>query len=226
VKILFIDEHIIVCDKQAGELSEGEGRNSLPTRISERLADIGEKNTQVLTVHRLDKETSGVIVFARDSASAAALCKSIQDGSFKKQYLSVLTGIPERESDTLRDLLFYDRKRGKSFVVDRKRAGVKQAELDYTVLCHTDDLALVSVTLRTGRTHQIRVQFASRTLPLVGDRRYGAPRSDAPSVALVSCKLSFPHPSSKERLEFTANVPNAFPWLLFVGKFNKTLDNM
>ena len=219
MKILFYDKHIIVCDKRAGELSEGEGKDALPTLISERLSTLGEKNTQVLPVHRLDRETSGVIVFARDSASAAALSAYIQDGSFKKQYLAVLTGQPEHRSGTLCDLLFYDRRRGKSFVVDRKRAGVKQAVLDYTELCRADSLSLVSVTIHTGRTHQIRVQFASRALPLVGDRRYGAPRSEAPSVALLSRTLGFPHPSSGELLEFTAAVPESYPWTFFDGNF-------
>ena len=221
MNILYLDKYITVCEKPIGTLSEGEGQAALPTILSKELSARGEDNLTVIPVHRLDKDTTGVIVYARTSAAAAALSSSIANGSFKKQYLAVLCGTPTEESGTLTDLLFYDRKRNKSFVADRKRNGVKSASLDYCLLDTSGDYSLVSVNLHTGRTHQIRVQFASRGLPLAGDRRYGAPKSDAPSIALCAHRLTFPHPKNGALLSFTADVPRTFPWIFF----DKALDN-
>ena len=138
---------------------------------------------------------------ARTPAAAAALSRSILEGTVKKEYLAILCGIPEVEQGRLTDLLFYDRRRGKSFVVDRPRKGVKEAILDYRILKREQGRALVRVSLLTGRTHQIRVQFASRGLPLVGDRRYGAPAEGGP-LALYACHLRFPHPKTGALLSF------------------------
>ena len=215
MKIMYLDEHMVVCEKPVGTLSEGTGDKALPTLISKALLDRGENNTKVFTVHRLDKETVGVCVYARMSSAAAALSESIVQGTFKKRYLAVVCGTPERSADTLSDLLYYDRQRGKSFVVHRKRNGVRSASLDYELIATEKSLSLISVTLHTGRTHQIRVQFASRGLPLVGDRRYGAPKGEAQTVALCSCELSFPHPKSGEPMTFSTKPPAIAPWNFF-----------
>lgn len=213
--ILFTDKHIIVCQKPSGTVCEGEGENALPTLLSRHLAEIGEKNTAIFPVHRLDKETVGVCVFARTSAAAAALSAAITEGSFKKEYLAVVCGVPQKSSDTLTDLLYYDRNRGKSFVVDRERNGVKKASLDYELLGGAEGFSLLRIRLHTGRTHQIRVQFASRGLPLAGDRRYGAPKNGVSSLALCANKLSFPHPVSGEPMQFSVSPSSTQPWALF-----------
>lgn len=224
MKILYADKYITVCHKDAGELSEGEGHLCLPTLLSKALAYKGEQNTSVYPVHRLDKETSGLIVFARTAEAAATLSKSICEGSFSKEYLAVVHGAVQKETDTLCDLLFYDRNRGKSFVVDRQRAGVKKAVLDYTLVeCH-DDISLLRIKLHTGRTHQIRVQLSSRSLPIYGDRRYGAPRADIHGIALISYVLSFPHPQDKKTMLFTAELPDTMPWTEF-SLSAQALDN-
>ena len=212
MNVLFCDKHIIVCEKPSGTVCEGAGENALPTLISRYLADAGEKSTDVFPVHRLDKETVGVCVFARSSAAAASLSRAITEGTFKKEYLAVVCGVPQKSSDTLTDLLFYDRARGKSFVVDRQRAGVKKASLDYQTVASSNGLSLLRVQLHTGRTHQIRVQLASRSLPLAGDRRYGAPKNDVSCLCLCAHKLQFPHPSNGKPLTFSVTPPNAFPW--------------
>ena len=188
-------------------LSEGEGESCLPTLIAAHLRESGKADVQVFPVHRLDRETVGATVFALTKEAAASLSEQIQRGSFEKEYLALCHGRPEKESDTLRDLLFYDRKRGKSFAVDRKRAGVKEASLEYTTVSSNGELSLLRIKLHTGRTHQIRVQLASRKHPLAGDRRYGAPKSEFSSVALVAHRLSFDHPKSGERLTFTVEPP-------------------
>ena len=221
MKILYIDQYIVVCEKPSGTLSEGEGENALPTLLSRHLSSVGEKNTSVFPVHRLDKETVGLTVYARSSSCAASLCSAITEGRFKKEYLAVICGTPKDKSGSFNDLLYYDRNRGKSFVVSRERKGVKAASLDYSLIQSVQGLSLVSIQLHTGRTHQIRVQFASRGLPLVGDRRYGAPKNEITSVALCAHKLSFPHPKDGQMLSFVSDVQNIPPWTFF----HKTLDN-
>lgn len=219
MKILYIDSFVVVCSKPAGVLSEGEGSDCLPYMLRQELRERGENNTEVYAVHRLDRETVGVIVYARTPDSAAFLSAEISSGNFCKQYLAVLCGVPSEKQGTLCDLLFYDRSRSKSFVVGRARKGVKKAILDYTLIQTVQERSLVLVTLGTGRTHQIRVQFSSRGLPLTGDRRYGAPKDEVNSVALCARKLSFTHPETKERMTFYAEIPNELPWSLFSSNY-------
>ena len=195
IDIVYSDKDICVCRKPRGVLSEGEGQGTLPSLLSEALGKM------VYPVHRLDKGTEGLMVFALSSAAAAALSRQITDGAFKKEYVARLCGVPKEEIGRLTDLLFYDRARGKTFVVKRARKGVKEAVLDYRVTSVEGGQATVRVRLITGRTHQIRAQFASRGMPLCGDRRYGAP-ADSGEFSLCSCYLSFVHPTSGEALEF------------------------
>ncbi|MBE6574742.1 MAG: RluA family pseudouridine synthase [Ruminococcaceae bacterium] len=207
MRILFYDTHVIVCEKAAGELSEGEGTAALPALLAQAMAEAGEQ-TSVYPVHRLDRETVGVMVFARTREAAAALSAAMGTDAFAKEYLALCHGRPEEDAATLTDLLYFDRRRGKSFVVDRRRAGVKEAVLDYTCLRSAGDYTLLRVRLHTGRTHQIRVQFASRRHPLAGDRRYGAPKSEFSTVALAAHRLTFPHPVTGESMTFTAELPD------------------
>ena len=200
IHILFFDTDILVCVKPRGVLSEGDGNACMPRLLTDQLRERGEQD-RIFPVHRLDKETEGLMVFARTSSAAAALSRAIVEGTMKKEYLATLCGTPAEEQGRLTDLLFYDRKRGKSFVVDRPRKGVKEAILDYRVIKRDENRTLVRVSLLTGRTHQIRVQFATRGLPLVGDRRYGAPAEGEP-LALCACRLTFPHPKTGEILMF------------------------
>lgn len=206
MQILFYDAYIVVCQKEAGELSEGEGASALPTLLAAAMTAAGEQN-EIYPVHRLDRETVGVMVFARTRAAAASLSAALNTDAFSKEYLALCHGRPEEDAATLTDLLFYDRQRGKSFVVDRRRAGVKEAVLDYTCLRTEDDFSLLRIRLHTGRTHQIRVQFSSRRHPLAGDRRYGAPKSEHSTVALVAHRLTFPHPVTGESMTFSAQLP-------------------
>ena len=208
----FSDGQIAVCEKPAGLLSEGEGKDALPSLLATQLGG------EIYPVHRLDRETSGLMVFARTKFAAAQLSRELTDGTLQKEYLALLCGIPQEKQARLSDLLFYDRRAGKSFVVRKERKGVKLAELDYEVLAEEQGRSLVRVALLTGRTHQIRVQFASRKLPLVGDRRYGAP-ADSASIALHSFHLRFTHPKRASRWNFSLpretmnfpRFPNTFP---------------
>jgi 23S rRNA pseudouridine1911/1915/1917 synthase len=157
---------------------------------------------EIYPVHRLDKETGGVMVYAKTAQAAAKLSADVAAGRLQKTYLAVVKGDFPNEQGEMRDLLFRDQQRNKSFVVQRQRKGVKEAILQYERLESRDALSLMKVTLVTGRTHQIRVQFASRGYPLIGDRRYGG--NTAPCLALWAHTLSFPHPITDTVLTFSA----------------------
>ena len=198
IEILFEDADILVCIKPAGYLSEdSEAERSLPRAIAEE-----RSLAELFAVHRLDREVSGVMVYAKSKTAAAKLSAQVADRSFEKEYLAVVEGVPADDEATLTDLLFKDSRRNKSFVVDRKRAGVKEASLSYKTLAKGDGRALVRVKLHTGRTHQIRVQFASRKMPVLGDGKYGSTVRSG-EIALASCMIRFKHPRTNKTTEFT-----------------------
>ena len=211
--ILYEDAHLVICLKPPGVLSEdSEKGRCMPALLREHYRAQG-KNDYIATVHRLDKIVGGVMVFSRRRQVTGQLTAAIARHEITKEYLAVLRGHPEKAEDTLTDLLFRDAAHNKSYVVKRMRKGVREASLDYTVLGRADGLTLVRVRLHTGRTHQIRVQFSSRGLPLLGDIRYG---SKAPcSPALWSHRLALTHPVTGKPIDVTCPPPDSWPWSLF-----------
>ncbi len=194
MNIIFEDKHLIVCRKERGILSQdSDGRDTMPERLREHTKG------EIFVVHRLDKEVGGLMVFAKTQKAAASLSKQVTDRTMKKEYLALVHGEPHEGA--MEDLLFFDKAKNKSFVVKKERRGVKKALLDYKTLERRNGESLVRVRLHTGRTHQIRVQFASRKMPLYGDRRYGA-RDESKAIALWSCSLSFAHPVTGEEMSF------------------------
>ena len=200
--IVYRDGAVTVVNKPAGMLSEpgGNGRDVI-SAVRELTG------TECRPVHRLDRGTAGLMVLANTAQAAAALSAAIAEGRMEKTYLAAVCGNPEPPEGEMRDLLFHDAGRNKSYTVRRMRKGVREARLTYRTLGSSDTengpLTLVSVTLDTGRTHQIRVQFASRGMPLAGDGRYGG-RSRGPAPALFSAGLRFPHPVTGEPMAFRA----------------------
>ncbi len=211
VDIIFEDSSIIVCLKPAGLQSQG-GKNDLVSMLDGYFAE-SEPSAKAFPVHRLDKETAGIMVLAKNSLSAARLSAQITEGKMQKHYFAVVQGIPENASGVLKDLLFHDRQKNKTYTVKRSRKGVKEASLEYNTVGQADGLSMLDILLHTGRTHQIRVQFASRKMPLVGDGKYGG---GSGKFALFAYKLEFRHPLTSERLCFEAKPDaNEHPWNMF-----------
>ena len=203
IEILYQDNDIIVCIKPAGLLSEGEGEDSLLTVLAAQCGG------QVFPVHRLDRGAAGLMVFARNSKAAAGLSRAVQEKQLKKEYFARVSGVPAEKEGEMTDFLFKDSRKGKVFAVKRPRKGVREARLTYRVLWQDGDSSLVRVALDTGRTHQIRVQFSSRGMPLGGDGKYGSRVKG--DLALFSCGLGFPHPRTGKRMEWEAK-PMGQPW--------------
>lgn len=204
INVLYSDGSIIVCEKPAGVLSQNDAKGE--KGLTELLIPYS-KTGQVYPVHRLDRPVGGVMVYACDKASCAKLSSA---GAIEKTYLTLVSGRPESEKGELFDYMYKDGAKNKSFVASKSRKGVKEARLLYEVLEYyaERDVSLVKVRLITGRTHQIRVQFSSRGMPVVGDGKYGSRIKDE-FIALWSHRISFAHPKTGDLVEY-----NSFPYFL------------
>ena len=207
MELVYVDEDILVCLKPARVLSTDEP-GGVPELAREAL---GDPKADVRTVHRLDRVVAGLMVLARNARAASELSRQIRDGEFDKEYLAVVHGCPEAKQGTYRDLLGRDKARKMTFVAGEPGKGIQEAVLDYQVLKKTAGMSRVRVRLHTGRTHQIRVQFASRGMPLVGERKYST-LEDPCEIALWSCRVGFTHPATGKRMEFVHEPPGAYPW--------------
>ena len=206
-KLIYTDEHIVVCVKPARVLSTDE-----PGGVPELVRNaLGDPKADVRTVHRLDRVVAGLMVLARNPKAASELSRQIREDSFEKEYLAVVHGKPEAESGVLEDLLFRDKARKMTMVASQPGKDVQPASLSYRVLGEGKNLSCVRIRLHTGRTHQIRVQFASRNMPLVGERKYST-LEDPCEIALWSCRLAFTHPVSGKKMEFELAPPETYPW--------------
>lgn len=229
-EILYEDADITVCIKPAGVSSEPAPGSSLCSMPELLRARWGDPDAFVGIVHRLDTGVGGVMVCARTPAAAAGLSRQIAasrqgtETAFLKEYRAVIAGGPDESfaaQGTLHDWLFKDSRRGKVFAVSRPRKGVREAVLDYQIVRsvplpgpEAGVFSLVSVLLHTGRTHQIRVQFASRRHPLWGDGKYGSRQKGA--LALQSARLRFLHPATGRPMDFSVPLPQGMPWNLFL----------
>ncbi len=221
MEILYSDEHLVFISKQQGVPSQPD-----PSGQRDVLTILAEQFRTVYPIHRLDTPTGGVMVFGRTPKAAAALCAMVQDHeAFVKEYLAVLPARPDFPEGELCDRLYHDRHANRAFVVDNKsnRKGTKEARLTYRILAEAENgQTLVCVRLHTGRTHQIRVQFASRSFPLIGDGKYGS-RIKSAHLALWSYSISCEHPITHKKLHIVSPPPktedlwNRFSW--------KTLSN-
>lgn len=214
MKVLFEDKFIIIVEKPASVLSEPDGKGEdIVTMASAHVCK------PCFLVHRLDRNTGGAMVLSKMQKATGKLSEAIQKREFEKEYIAVIKGVPEEAEGIFKDLLFKDSQKNKTFVVKRERKGVKEASLEYKVLSTAEHpehgkISLVLIKLHTGRTHQIRVQFASRKMPLLGDGKYGS-RDNHCETALWSRRLFFKHPITGENVEAVSMPPEEYPWNLF-----------
>lgn len=198
VKILYEDENIVACVKPIGVISQSDGRGR--DNMVDRLC--GLTRSDIFPLHRLDADVGGVMVFAKNKTAAAKMSAVVADhNAFIKEYYAVVKG-NIADSGVLEDLLYHDKARNKTYVVKKERNGVKKAKLEYLAEKRCGEYSLLKIRLYTGRTHQIRVQLASRGYSLLGDRKYGGEASDR--IYLFSHKISFLSPFGDGELSFSA----------------------
>lgn len=210
MEIIYQDKRILVAVKPAGILSTDEP-GGMPNLLRQAL---GDSKACVRTVHRLDQTVSGLMVFARSREASRILSQQMREHQFEKTYLAVIHGVPETEKGQFRDLLLRNKAQRKTYVVSEPEKGAQEALLNYEVLEVKDGLSLVKINLQTGRTHQIRVQFSSRGLPLLGDKKYGMEDAVEP-IALWSYQLGFAHPETSDWMTFSHRPPEIAPWTAF-----------
>lgn len=210
LSILYEDSEIVCCLKPAGVLSTN-GPDGMPQRLA---AQLGGRPEQYRTVHRLDQVVRGVMLYARTPEAASRLGAQVMDHRFRKSYLAVIRGAPPEKNGVLRDYLARDRAERKTYVVPAPDRNARLAVLHYELLSQANGLSLVRVSPETGRTHQIRCQFASRDLPIAGDRKYSTVPADYP-IALWSGYIRFQHPGTERTMEFAALPPAEAPWDCF-----------
>lgn len=215
MNIVFEDNHIIVVEKPVNvPVQEDSSKDKdMLTLVKEYLKEKYNKkgNVYLGLVHRLDRPVGGIMVFAKTSKAASRLSNEIRLNNMKKVYYAVIDGIINKKEGTLRDKLLKD---SKNNIVRVDNKG-KEAILNYKVIDSTENKTLVEVELKTGRSHQIRVQFSSRGYPLYGDQRYNKKAKIGQQIALFSKTLGFIHPVKKEYMEFTLKKPNRYPFNLF-----------
>lgn len=215
LEIVYKDKFIVVCVKPAGVISESSDtkQKNMPSLVKNQIGAY-----KVDLIHRLDKPVGGLMVFSINDKATKSLAKQMISRSFQKEYYTIVEGVPEEDKARLCDYLFRDKIKNKSFVVKTLRKGAKEAVLEYetvkTVKIDGKPFSLLKVRLHTGRTHQIRVQFASRKMPVMGDKKYGS-SFDFKEIALFSHYLAFNHPLNQRMVEFSKNPPNVYPWKLF-----------
>ncbi|WP_300278822.1 RluA family pseudouridine synthase [Peptacetobacter sp.] len=220
INVLYEDNHLLVVEKPVNILSQGDNTNDkdmvnlLKSYIKEKYNKPG--NVYLGLVHRLDRPVGGAMVFAKTSKAASRLSEQVRNKTFKKTYRAVINGKIKKQEDTLKDYLYKNKKTNMVSVVTEKHKDSKYAELSYKALDFKDNMSLVQIDLKTGRPHQIRVQFASRNNPLYGDQRYGKNSKVGQQIALWSYKIEIVHPITKEKMEFTCEPPKEYPWNIFV----------
>ena len=214
LNIIYEDNHLIVCEKFVNILSQKDitGDIDMCEIVKAYIKNKYNKpgNVYLGLVHRLDRPVSGIMIFAKTSKASSRLSEQIRNKSFKKTYYAVCEG-KTKESDTLVDKLLKD---SKTNIVKVDKNG-KEAILDYEKISYKDNLSLVKINLKTGRSHQIRVQFSSRNLPLYGDNKYNKNAKVGEQIALFAKKIEFIHPTTKEKMEFELDLPNKYPWNIF-----------
>ena len=217
LQVLFEDNHILIVNKRAGDITQGDktGDKPLSEVVKEYVKDKYNKpgNVFIGTVHRLDRPTSGIVIFARTSKALERLNKMLRDKVIQKTYWAIVKNQPKVKTDTLTNFLKKDSKKNKSFVYKKEIEGSKKATLHFKVIQQLDNYSLLEVDLETGRHHQIRTQLSHIGSPIKGDLKYGFDRSNKDgSISLHARKINFIHPVTKETITLTAPTPKDPIW--------------
>lgn len=217
LQVLFEDNHIIIVNKRAGDITQGDktGDKPLSDVVKEYVKEKYNKPGLVFigTVHRLDRPTSGIVIFARTSKALERLNKMLRDKVIHKTYWALVKNPPKKTSDTLINFLKKDTKKNKSFVYKKEIEGSKKAILHYNIIKKLENYFLIEIDLETGRHHQIRTQLSYIGSAIKGDLKYGFPRSNKDgSISLHARKIKFIHPVSKEEIVITAPTPKDIIW--------------
>ncbi len=217
IEILYEDNHLLVVNKPGGILVQGD-RSGGPTLLEKAKLYLKEKyqkpgNVYLGLVHRLDRATSGIIVFARTSKAASRLSKAFRERRVHKTYLAVVHGVPSRSAAELRHYLVWDEKRRQTRAFKIHRPEAKEAKLLYRVLKTLKGRAILEIVPLTGRKHQIRAQLSALGHPVVGDLKYGSRQkiNSRDAILLHAWKISFPHPTRQEEMTFEAPLPDYWP---------------
>ncbi|MDG1334417.1 MAG: RNA pseudouridine synthase [Crocinitomicaceae bacterium] len=226
IQILHLDNHTIVVNKRSGDIVQGDktGDKPLPEEIKEYLKKKFNKPGNVFcgVVHRLDRPTTGALVFARTSKGLSRLNEQFRQGVPKKTYWAIVEKMPAQKNGRLEHYLKKNERQNKSYAHDKEVSGSKKAVLEYKWLASSDKYHLLEVQLETGRHHQIRCQLGQIGCIIKGDLKYGAKRSNKDgSICLHARKLSFEHPTSKELIAVEAPVPNDPLWKFFEKEMTK-----
>jgi 23S rRNA pseudouridine1911/1915/1917 synthase len=219
-RILFEDNHLIIVNKLAGEIVQGDktGDEPLSETIKKYIKEKYNKPGEVFmgVVHRLDRPTSGLVIFAKTSKALSRMNEIFRDREVKKIYWAICKNTPKKTSDRLINYLVKNEKTNTSRAVEATNKSALKAELEYTLLKKSDNYSLLEVELFTGRHHQIRVQLSTIGCPIKGDLKYGSDRSNSDgSISLHARKIIFIHPVKKEKIELIAPVPNDSLWQYF-----------
>lgn len=220
--IIYEDNHLLVYNKQVGDIVQGDKTGDTP--LSELLkAYIKERdnkpgNVFVGVTHRIDRPTTGIVVFAKTSKALERMNALFRDGGVDKTYWAIVKQVPEKDEDLLVHHLNRNEKQNKSYASDAAKANSKEAKLRYKVIGKSDSYALLEVELLTGRHHQIRAQLSKIGSPIKGDLKYGFARSNPDGgICLHARKVEFIHPVKKEKVEVVAPVPDDSLWKFFEG---------
>ena len=225
LEILYEDNHVIAVNKKSSDIVQGDktGDITLPDRIKEYLKEKYQKPGNVFcgVIHRLDRPTSGVVLFAKTSKGLERLNKQFRDKETNKVYWAVTENEPSTKTGTLINYLKKNEGQNKSYVHSTEVPGSKKAVLNYKVIASSDNYFLLEIQLETGRHHQIRAQLSSIGCPIKGDVKYGAKRPNKDlSISLHARELSFMHPTTKEQISITAPVPEDPLWKYFTQELN------
>ncbi len=222
MQVVYEDNHIIIVNKRSGEIVQGDktGDTPLSETVKQYIKEKYQKPGEVFlgVVHRLDRPVSGLVVFARTSKALARLNKMFAEGEVHKTYWAIVPASPEKTKDfcTLENWLVRNEKQNKSYAYDHEVPHSKRAVLKYRIIGHSDRYSLLEVQLMTGRHHQIRCQLAKAGMPIKGDLKYGAPRSNPDgSISLMARKVEFVHPVSKLTISVEAPLPENQLWQAF-----------